>query len=119
MGVNISARFGKNDELYNGLNHIEEALLAEPNELRTAVVRYRTKFAKQDFEHGGAATPTVKIVQFEPVDGGDAVDILAMAAKAYKARTGGELQPELFDDPDEDQADDATPEPATAGRRRK
>lgn len=91
MGVNVSARFGKNDELYNGLNHQEEDLLDDPGTLRVAVIKYRTKFAKEDFEHGGARTPTVKIEHIEPLYEEAARDASNLAQAAYKARTGGDL----------------------------
>ncbi len=122
MAVNVSAKFTKNTDLYNGLNHIEKDLLDDPTALRTAVVKYRVKFAKQDFEHGGAATPTVKIEHFEPMNSDEAArQASELAQAAYKARTGGELQPDLFDQPDEDDfdPDPADPDPAPEEVKRK
>lgn len=117
MGVNISAKFTKNSDLYNGLNHIEKDLLDEPTVMRTAVVKYRVKFAKQDFEHGAAVTPTVKVEHFEPLDGQDAEEASALAQKAYKARTGGDLQPDLFDQPDDEPVHVAAVDPPAAKTR--
>ena len=102
MGVNISAKFGKNDELYNGLTHIEDELHDEPGLVRTAVVSYRVKFGKRDYENGGAESLTIRIVEFEPLDGSAAVDAKELQRTAFKARTGNPMQDDLFSSQDTD-----------------
>jgi len=104
--VNISAKFTKDTDLYNGLDASE--LLADPSAIRTAVVTYRVKFGKTDYENGGAETPTVRIVEFEPLTGEAAVDAKTLQREAFKARTGNAMQEEdLFSghDDDEDEGD--------------
>jgi len=96
VGVNISAKFTKDTDLYNGLNHIEDDLADNPGELRTAVVSYRSKFGKTDFESGGESI-TVRIVEFEPITDPDAVGKAKQLQRdAFKNRTGNPMQDDLF-----------------------
>lgn len=101
MGANISARFTKNDNLYNGLDHRADALLKEaeetPGVVHTAVISYRVKFGKRDFENGGAENATIRVLQIEPVEGGDAEAVKKIQRKAFQARTGNPMQEGLFD----------------------
>lgn len=106
MGVNISAKFTKNDELYNGLHAIVDELLAEPTLLRTAVVTYKVKFDKADWENGGAKTPTIKISEFEPVFDEAAVQAKTLQREAFKARTGNAMQDDLFSSVEADDEDE-------------
>jgi len=100
--VNISAKFDKDTSLYNGLGSIAEDLIDNPHVLRTAVVTYETSFSKRDFQNGGVETPTIRIVQIEPLSEGDAVEAKALQAKAFKARTGNALQDDLFSTQNDD-----------------
>ena len=103
MTVNISASFSKDDKIYNGLEHIIKELLDEPLLRRVAVVVFDTSFSKRDFAHGGTETPTIRIVQIEPLADEAAVDARALLADAYSQRTGGAepMQDDLFSDAQE------------------
>lgn len=106
MGVNISAKFTKNDKLYNGLDAIADELLTEPHLVRTAVVTFRVKFDKTDYENGGAKVPTVKVLEFEPVFDEAAVQAKTLQRDAFKARTGNPMQEDLFSSQASDDEDD-------------
>jgi len=97
MAVNISAKFGKNAELYNGLASIADQLIKQPQDQVTAVVTLRTKFVKEDYDNGGAATPTVKVLQIEPMFGDAAATAHHLQQVAFKTRTGNPMEPTLFD----------------------
>lgn len=104
MGVKIAAKFTKNDKLYNGLDAIEEELVAEPGLVRTAVVSYRLKYGNTDYENGAAVTNTIKIVEFEPLADEAAAQAKALQREAFAKRTGNAMQDDLFSsvEPDED-----------------
>lgn len=96
MSVGISASFTKDTKLYNGLEAIHDELLSDPNELRTAVITYRVGFSKRDFRNGGVETPTIQIMEIEPLIG-DAVDAgKKLQKEAFHKRTGNPM-PDLLD----------------------
>lgn len=94
--VNISAKFGKDTSLYNGLGAMVEDLLDDPTTVRTAVVSYAVGFSKRDFANGGAETPTIRIMQIEPLEGSAAESAKKLQRKAFQARTGNPMQEPLF-----------------------
>ncbi len=111
MAVNISAKFGKDSELYNGLEAIAEQMLAEPHKTWTVIATVRPKFVKEDLEAGGV-TPTIKVLQIEPIIGErDEGQAKRLQIAAFKRRTHNtdapswdppQPPPSLFDDQVED-----------------
>lgn len=93
--VNISAKFGKDNALYNGLGSMVDELLDDPTTVRTAVVSYAVGFSKRDFANGGAETPTIRIMQIEPLDGAAAEQVKKLQRQAFQARTGNPMQDPL------------------------
>jgi hypothetical protein len=95
--VNVSAKFRKDDEIYNGLAAIEQALVTDPLRRHWIIAEVGRKFLKIDDEEGGVSTPTIKLCRVETVDGETAETVKTILLEAYAKRTGNraELQGEL------------------------
>lgn len=111
MSVNISGTFRKDDRQLNGLESVAEDLIEDPLTRHVVVGIVETKRIVKDISDGGTETPTVRLVQIEPLDGEAADDAQTLMEKAFQARTGHEYQGALFDrdrddDPDDSKDDD-------------
>lgn len=99
-GVGLSARFGKNNALYDGLKNLAEEIEKDPNQRYVVVAVVEPSFAKVDFKNGGEFIPTVRAVSIEPLFDDAANTARGLLAEAYRKRTGNDDDPAqatLFD----------------------
>jgi hypothetical protein len=104
-GVNISAKFAKDEAEYDGLAAISGALIGDPMTRRVVVGVVETIRITEDLKADGRKTPTVRFVHVEALEGDDATQARELANKQYRRRTGRDEDPQmsLFDhDGDED-----------------
>lgn len=109
MSVNLSARFTKDTSIYDGLENIEDKIVANPLETTVAIVVLRPKFGKINWESGGAITPTMRVLSIEPVFGAGAERAKQLLAEAFHDRTGRDedpSDPNLFDHLGDDDGED-------------
>jgi hypothetical protein len=102
--VSISAAFKKDSRDLNGLESIVQELIDSPLDRRVIVAMVEVIRTTIDHRDGGTRTPTVKLLQIEPLAGDVAEQAQKLLAEAYTARTGMSHEPTLFDyqpdDPD-------------------
>lgn len=97
--VNVSATFKKDERENNGLESIAKDLIENPMTRHVVVAVIETASVRTDYAAGGTITPTVRLVQVEPVDGADADQVRAVLDAAFRKRTGRDDNPAatLFD----------------------
>lgn len=130
MTVHISGTFKRDNRELNGLEEIQQALTDQPLTRRYAVICLQTVRIVQDMADESTRTPTVRIMQIEPVTGETEETVQKIMFEAYEARTGkpaeGAMEPTLFDRKAGDGGDDGVslddvisgePEPWTPGDR--
>lgn len=92
MSVNISAKFRKDTEVYDGLTAIEHLLVKNPHDRHLVVAVIQPKFGKVDYVEG-TVTPTVRFVQVEALTGEARAAAQKLLEAAFKERTGGTVEP--------------------------
>lgn len=97
--VNVQSAFKKDERENNGLESIGKELIENPMTRHVIVAVVETTRIVTDIAAGGTRTPTVRLVQVEPLDGSDAEQGRAMLDAAFRKRTGREDNPaaSLFD----------------------
>ncbi|WP_431976148.1 hypothetical protein [Micromonospora haikouensis] len=98
MAVKIAAQLTRANREFNGLDRIEEQLIAQPRGTRYALIAYDIKRVSDEVTEG-VKIPTAEIIHIEPVDGERAEQVRQMLAEQYEDRTGKSLEgdPTLFD----------------------
>jgi hypothetical protein len=99
MAVNVSATFKKDERDQNGLEAIRASLIADPLERHIIVATIEVTQILTDVRDGGVQTPSVRLVNVEPLTGDDALTARKLLEGAYHERTGQTAPPPtLFDD---------------------
>lgn len=111
MSVEIKASFTKDTKIYNGLNAIADDLIDKPLEEHYVIAKVRCSRTNIDHLKGGVHTPQVEFHHIEVM----LSDKEEQAAKklfdaACKARLGEVPQQTLFEDKDEPDAAEGSPE---------
>lgn len=116
MKVALKGTFGKDEREFNGLEAKAKELMDKPLErLVIVAVVERSKITIDDTK-GGEATPTVRLVHVEVMEGKDAATAKNMLEATFRRRTGrsdGTPRP-LWDDVSDDDEPGQGPD-ATAG----
>ncbi|MER7164522.1 hypothetical protein ABT336_00365 [Micromonospora sp. NPDC000207] len=98
VAVKIAAQLTRANREFNGLDRIEEQLIAQPRGTRYALIAYDIKRVSDEVTEG-VKIPTAEIIHIEPVEGERADQVRQMLAEEYEDRTGKSLEgdPTLFD----------------------
>jgi hypothetical protein len=107
MAVNVSATFKKDERDQNGLESIRPELIQSPLERHVIVATIEVTQILTDVRDGGVQTPSVRLVNVEPLTGDDALTARKLLDAAYHERTGQTAPPPTLFDPDDHLAEDA------------
>lgn len=89
MTARIAAKFAKDKQDMNGLDHIADRICEDRNNWRgIAVVRLDCLRVTDEIDQGGVEIPTVRVLQIEPLAGTDADTAHKLLDAAYEHRTG-------------------------------
>lgn len=99
MAVLVSATFKKDEQEFNGLEVIHDALIESPLDRRVIVAVVETIRVSKDIRAGGVETPTIRLVHVEAMTPDQAIVARKLLDAAYAARTGQAAPPpDLFED---------------------
>ena len=107
MAVKISGSYKKDERAYNGLEAIAKDLIEDPHSEYYIIAKVGAKRITEEVDDGGSQSVTVKLKHIEPMlSSKDEADARKVFERAAKARLGEVPQQTLFEDHDDEGAED-------------